>query len=387
MSDNFIPLSIPHISGNEWKYVKECLDTGWVSSAGKYVDLFEKDVKQFVGTKYATACVNGTSALQIALKIVGVRASDEVIVPTLTFIASVNVINYLGANPIFMDCDEFYNIDIVKTIEFIQTNTEFLNGVSINKTTGKRISAIIPVHIFGNPVNFANLVEICKERNIKIVEDCAESIGSYYLDSKKQTGTIGDIACFSFNGNKLITTGGGGMIVTDNKEYAEKAKYLTTQAKDNEIEYVHNEIGFNFRLTYIQAALGVAQLEQLLNFIKIKRENYFFLKSQIDEIQGLNLANIPEYAVSNCWYYCLQVDGANYSMNRIELFDYVYSHGVQTRPVWLLNHLQKPYQNCESYKITKAPKLHSNTLNIPCSVNLSQYELNRIICLLQEVTN
>ncbi|MCK4815244.1 aminotransferase class I/II-fold pyridoxal phosphate-dependent enzyme, partial [bacterium] len=255
-----IPISVPTIQGNEWKYIKECLDTGWVSSAGKYVDKFEEEICRFTGTKYAVACVNGTAALHVSLRLVGVQPTDEVIVPTLTFISPVNAVRYLNAEPIFMDADDYYNIDAQKTIRFIKDESEFKNGFSYNKKTGKRISAIIPVHVFGNAVNLEELTAICTERNIKVIEDATESLGTIYTKGRftgKHTGTTGDIGCFSFNGNKIITTGGGGMIVTNNEEYAKRARYLTTQAKDDQVRYVHNEIGYNYRLTNIQAALGV----------------------------------------------------------------------------------------------------------------------------------
>ena len=261
-----IPLSVPSIKGNEWKYVKECLDTNWVSSAGKYVDLFEQNIANYTGSKYAVACVNGTSALQVSLRLAGVLPGDEVILPTLTFIAPVNAVAYNGASPIFMDSDEYYNIDTDKIIEFIRQKTVFQDGFTYNKTTEKRISAIVPVHVWGNATWLDELIQLCKERNISIVEDAAESMGTCYINgehSGKHTGTIGLLGCLSFNGNKIITTGGGGMILTDYADLAEKAKYLTKQAKDDKVRYIHNEIGYNFRLTNIQAALGVAQLEQL----------------------------------------------------------------------------------------------------------------------------
>ena len=221
-----IPLSVPSIKGNEWKYVKECLDTEWVSSAGKYVDLFEQKIAEYTGAKFAVATVNGTAALHVSLIIAGVKAGDEVIVPSLTFIAPINAVKYANANPIFMDSDKYYNIDSEKTIEFIKNETSFKNGFTYNKKTKKRISAIIPVHILGNAVWLDELVPFCKERNIKIIEDSTESLGTRYTEgnySGKHTGTIGDFGTVSFNGNKIITTGGGGMILTDNEEYARKA--------------------------------------------------------------------------------------------------------------------------------------------------------------------
>jgi len=385
MSD-FIPLSVPSIRGNEWKYIKECLDTEWVSSVGKYVEKFENDICRFTGAKYAVACVNGTAALQVALQIVGVSPGDEVIVPTVTFIASVNVVRYLNAGPIFMDCDEYYNIDVEKTLQFINEETHFKDGVTFNKKTEKRISAIIPVHIFGNADNLEKLIPICKERNIEIVEDATESLGAYYSKGtlkNRYTGTISDIGCYSFNGNKIITTGGGGMIVTNNAEYAEKARYLTTQAKDDPIRYIHNEIGYNFRLTNVQSAMGVAQLERLPEYIEIKKRNYWIYKKKIDKIPGLHLAETPEYAVSNYWFYCLQIDKEIYGKDKEQLMEYLSENKIRTRPIWYLNHLQRPYKDCQNYKIEKAYEMSDRTLNIPCSVNLTTDEIERVLMLLK----
>ena len=388
---NSIPLSVPHINGNEWKYIKECLDTGWVSSAGKYVDMFEQNIAEYTGSKYAIACVNGTSALHISLLIAGVQRDDEVIVPTLTFIAPVNVVRYCGAHPIFMDADKYYNINSEKTIDFILNETEQIKGsdgkwYSYNKKSRRRITAIIPVHVFGNAVWLDDLHTVCNQRNIKVIEDATESLGTRYTDGlykNKHTGTVGDMGCFSFNGNKIITTGGGGMIVTDNAEYANKAKYLTTQAKDDEIRYIHNNIGYNYRLTNIQAAMGVAQLEQLSEFIKIKARNYLHYKEYINHIPGLSLAELPDYANNNYWMYVLQVDENKYCRKKDELIRYLQENGVQTRPLWYLNHLQIMFKNYYSYKISTSLDLLNNTLSIPSSPNLKDYEIHRITELLK----
>jgi perosamine synthetase len=406
MSD-IIPLSIPSIQGNEWKYVKECLDTGWVSSAGKYVELFEEKILEFTGAKYAIACVNGTSALHISLILAGVKPNDEVLVPTITFIAPINAVNYCKAYPVFMDADKHYNLDTRKTIEFIRNetklvdeeasfeseaqknqklkNTNYKTPITVNKKTGRQISAIIPVHVFGNAVLLDELYEVCKERNIKIIEDASESIGTRYTKgnfSTKHTGTIGELGCLSFNGNKIITTGGGGMILTDNKKYAKRAKYLTTQAKDDEVRYIHNRIGYNYRLTNIQAALGVAQLEQLPNYLKIKKANYGFYKKYIDQIPGLHLSEVPGYAENNYWMYALQINKNIYEKDREGLMSYLSGYKIQTRPVWYLNHLQKPYKDCQNYKIEKALELLEKTLNIPCHINLKKQNIERILGIL-----
>jgi len=382
MSEKLIPLSVPSIHGNEWKYIKECLDTEWVSSAGKYVDLFENRITEYTGAKYAVALVNGTAALHIALIVSGVGYDEEVIVPTLTFISPVNTVRYIGAHPVFMDCDEYYNIDVSKTIEFIQKNTIFRNGSCYNKQSKRRIAAIIPVHVSGNAVRIEELVGVCKSRNIKIIEDASESLGTYYTSGElrgKHTGTIGDIGCYSFNGNKIITAGGGGMLVTDNPIYAEKSRYLSTQAKDDPVAYIHNEIGFNYRLTNIQAALGVAQLEKLPEYIPIKICNYKYYKDELDSMEGLHLAEPPNYANNNHWFYSLQIKKDVYGKDREELMHYLSENNVQTRPVWLLNHWQKMNNDCQTYRIEKAIELWEKTLNIPCSVNLRYEEILRVI--------
>jgi len=351
------------------------------------VDLFEKRICKYTGAKYAVACVNGTAALHISLLLAGIQPNDEVIVPTLTFISPVNVVRYLNAFPVFVDCDDYYNIDIEKTIQFIKKETVFKDGCTYNKTTERKISAIIPVHIFGNAVNMDKLYKICKKQNIKIIEDATESLGTRYKQGKfsgKHTGTVGELGCLSFNGNKIITTGGGGMILTNNKEYFEKAKYLTTQAKDDTIRYVHNEIGYNYRLTNIQAAMGVAQLEKLPEFLKIKVQNFELYKKQIDKIPGLHFAETPDYAENNHWMYCLQIDKKLYGKDREELMSYLFEQKIQTRPVWYLNHLQKPYRNFQNYKIEKAIELWESTLNIPCSVSLTDTQINEVILALKK---
>jgi perosamine synthetase len=387
MPDYFIPLSVPKISGNEMEYVKECIDTEWVSSAGKFVDLFENRITEYTGAKYAIACVNGTSAIQVSLQLAGVVSGDEVIVPTLTFIASVNAIFYCNATPIFMDADNYYNMDAKKTITFIKEKTVFKNGSTYNKTTNKKISGIIPVHVWGNACWLDELSDICIERNISIIEDACESLGTVYNRGEfkgKHTGAIGKLGCLSFNGNKIITTGGGGMILTDDEALADKAKYLTTQAKDDPIRYVHHEIGYNFRLTNIQAALGVAQLEQLPDFLAHKKNIHQAYVKALEKIDGLTIAPVPDYANSNYWMNLLQIDSRIYGQDRESLMSRLEEAGIQTRPVWVLNHLQKPYKNYQSYKIEQAEELVNNSLCLPSSTNLSDKELNKVVEVLNE---
>lgn len=377
-----IPLSVPHISGNEWKYIKECLDTEWVSSVGKYVDRFEQEIIRYTGADFAVACTTGTAALHTALIIAGVSAGDEVIVPTLTFIAPVNAVSYTGAEPVFMDCDQYYNLDVTKTLDFLLKESDFKDGVTIDRKSGKRIAAVIPVHIFGNAADLADLIPFCRERNIKVIEDASESLGTRYTSGPLKdmySGTVGDMGILSFNGNKIMTSGGGGMILTKNPQYAEKARYLSTQAKDDPVRYIHNEIGYNYRLTNIQAALGVAQLEKMDEFVQRKEKNYIVYKERFNAIHGVDLAATPGYADNNHWMYALQIKNAAEGSKRDGLMSYLAEKKIQTRPVWYLNHLQRPYQNCKSYEISKAIELYDKTLNIPCSVGLSLTDLNRVV--------
>lgn len=382
---SYIPLSIPTFNGNEWQFVKECIDTEWVSSAGKFVDTFEQKIAEFTGAKYAISCVNGTAALQVSLRLAGVVPGDEVIVPTLTFIAPVNAVAYNNATPVFMDADQYYNLDADKTIDFITNETIYKNGFTYNKKTNKKISAIILVHVWGNAAQLEELVTHCEERNIAVVEDASESLGTVYAKGQfqdKHTGTIGSLGCLSFNGNKIITTGGGGMILTDNESLAEKAKYLTTQAKDDPIRYIHNEIGYNFRLTNIQAALGVAQLEQLPEILKRKKEIYNKYYKAFEKIEGLSIAKVPEYADNNHWLNVLQIDSEVFGENRDAIMTRMEDNGIQTRPVWSLNHEQKPYKNCQTYKIENANKLFINSLCLPSSSKLKIDEIQKVVSMI-----
>ena len=377
-----IPLSAPNLNGNELKYIEECVDTEWVSSAGKYVDIFEENIAKYTGAKFAIACVNGTAALHVSLRLAGVEQGNEVIVPTLAFISPVNVVCYNNAKPIFMDADKYYNIDSEKTIEFIKNETVFKNGFTYNRKTNNKIAAIITVHVWGNACLLDELIDLCNNRNIAMVEDAAESLGTFYKMGKyngKHTGTIGKLGCLSFNGNKIITTGGGGMILTNNFNLASKAKYLTKQAKDDNVKYVHNEIGYNYRLTNIQAALGVAQLEQIPIFLNQKKEIHKYYHESINNILGLSLSITPDYADNNHWLNLLQIDKKIYCNDRETLMERLKSNGIQTRPVRKLNHEQKPYKNCQHYKIERAKKLVENSLCLPSSSNLTNENQNKVV--------
>ncbi|OGW09705.1 MAG: aminotransferase DegT [Nitrospinae bacterium RIFCSPLOWO2_12_39_15] len=377
---NTIPLSEPEISGNEWKYIKECLDTGWVSSVGSYVNRFEEMVANYVGTRYAVATVNGTSALHVSLIACGVQPNDEVIVPTLTFIAPVNIIRYCSAYPIFIDCDaDTLCMDVQKAVDFIKNECEQRKyGYTYNKKTNRRIKAIVPVHIFGHPVDMDPLLEICERNNIDIIEDATESLGSEYKG--KQTGSIGKVGCFSFNGNKIITTGGGGMIVTDDKDLAYKIRHLSTQAKKDPFEYDHDEIGYNYRLTNVQAAMGVAQMERLPEFIDMKRKNaaiYMRLLSNIKEVEMLWEA---EGVKSNFWIYAIKVS----KENKRPLMDFLMAKGIQVRPIWKLIHTLSMYNTCQTYSIENAMDAYETCINVPSSISLKEEEIDFVVKTIRE---
>ena len=337
-----IPLSVPEISGNEWKYIKECLDTNWVSYLGSFVDQFEETIADYVGAKYGVATVNGTAALHTALLVAGIEAEDEVLVSTLTFIAPVNSIRYIGAWPVFIDSEPKYlQMDANKVAEFLEKECRWTSGALYNKVTGRRIKAILPVHILGHPVDMDPIVEIARKYDLIVIEDAAESLGARYKG--KKVGHLGDISCFSFNGNKVITTGGGGMVATDNESWALRAKHLTTQAKSDKLEYLHDEIGYNYRMNNIQAAMGLAQMEKLNEFIGKKRQIAATYTEGLKDVPNLVLMCEDEHAHSTYWLYTLLVGQLDSKQSSRELIKQMNQLGIHSRPLWLPAHLQKMF--------------------------------------------
>jgi perosamine synthetase len=377
-AEAFIPLCAPSIHGNEWKYVKDCLDTTWVSSVGAYVDRFERAVADAVGSKYAVATTSGTAALHVALLVAGIQPDDEVLVSTLTFIAPANAIRYVGAWPVFVDADPAYwQMDPEKVKDFLETQCDWREGALFNRQTGRKVSGILPVHILGHPVDLDPILELARKYELAVIEDATESLGAKY--KKRNVGQLGDIACFSFNGNKLITTGGGGMIVTDNERWAQRAKHLTTQAKDDPIEYVHTEIGFNYRLTNIQAALGVAQMEQLGSFLKRKRSIANFYNEAFAELPGL--APMPEasWAHSAYWMYTIALDEREFGMSSRQLMRELNRNEIQTRPLWQPLHLSRAHVQANRSDCLMAETINSQALSLPCSVGLDYHSQQRVI--------
>jgi len=370
-----IPLSEPLLSGNEWSYVRECLESGWVSSAGAFVKRFEEAVGSYVDTAHAVAVVNGTSALHLSLIACGVERDDEVIVPVLTFAATANAVRYVGANPLFMDCEpETLCIDVRKFSDFILKECgKGSDGFLYNSRTGRRIKAVIPVHVFGHPVEMDPLMDICSSNNIRVIEDAAESIGSLYKG--RHTGTFGHAGCFSFNGNKIITAGGGGMVVTDDPELAARVRHLCHQAKRDPFEYDHDEVGYNYALSNVQAAVGVAQMERLDEFVAIKRRNAALYKDMLSDLEEVFFLMERPWVESNYWFYTLRVT----ELDMQALMGYLMSKGIQVRPLWRPLHLLAVYRDYQAYRIEHALRVHASCFNLPCSVGLGEDEIEFVV--------
>ena len=377
-SQGMIPLCVPEIRGNEWKYIKECLDTNWVSSVGAFVDRFERELADYVGSAHAVATCNGTAALHIALLVAGVQPDDEVLVSTLTFIAPVNAMRYVGAWPVFIDAEpDYWQMDPQKVIGFLEEECLWVNGELRNKTTGRRVKAILPVHILGHPVDMGPILEVARRYDLTVIEDATESLGAKYKG--QMVGTLGDIACFSFNGNKIITTGGGGMIVTDNDRWAEKARYLTTQAKDDPLEYIHSEIGYNYRLTNIQAAMGCAQLEQLDDYIASKRRIAATYTQSLISVSGIAPMVEADWAFSIFWMYTVLVDPERYGIDSRALLHRLGEYGIQTRPLWQPLHKSPAHAGSVAHHCNVAERLNREALSLPCSVDLDTNQLEQVM--------
>jgi len=388
METKFIPLSVPNLKGNELKYVTNAVESEWVSTAGPYVSEFEEKLAEYVGTPGAVSCQNGTSGLHIGLILSGVTHRDAVIVPTLTFIAAVNPVSYLGAMPIFMDCDDSLCMDPVKLAAYCEEECTFRNGILTEKQTGRQIKAVIVVHVFGNMADMTSIMKTAAKYNLKVLEDATEGLGTRYTEGEykgKFAGTIGDIGVYSFNGNKIITTGGGGMIVSQDRNLLKRAKHLTTQAKSDEANFYHDEVGYNYRMTNLQAALGLAQLEQLEDFIQIKQENYEHYRNGLQEIEGLRMLPFREGTRSNYWFYAVFCED-NYYLTRDGIIKLLSDHQVQSRPVWGLIHEQAPYRNGRQYQLQRACYYWKHIVNVPCSTNLKSEDVERVLSLLRPDT-
>ncbi len=384
----YIPLSVPHLKGKEKEYVINAIDKEWVSTAGAYITEFEEKTAKYLGVQGTVACQSGTAGLHLALRLSEVSQGDEVLVPTLTFIAAVNPVYYMGAHPVFMDCDHTLTLDGDKLEKFIKTECAWEKKQLINIKTNRQIKAIIVVHVFGNCADMKKIIDIAKKYHLKVIEDATEALGSYFTQGRYQhkfLGTIADFGVYSFNGNKIITTGGGGMLVAKDSEHLKKAKYLSTQAKDDELYYLHHDIGYNYRMTNIQAAIGVAQLEQLEQFIKTKTQNYHLYKTLLADCEAIEILPFSKEIRANYWFYSLLLKTNQHSIE--EIIATLENEGIQTRPIWGLIHEQKPYLSEQSYAIEQAIYYKQHIINLPCSSNLSTQEVTYVAEKIKSLLN
>ena len=385
-----ISLNEPYLNGKEKIFVKDTLKKNWISNFGEYNKRFEKSLSKFTKSKNVIAVSSGTAALHLALRAMGVVQHSEVIVPSLTFVASVNVIKYLNAHPVFMDVREDHNLDIKKTIEFLNKKTTFKNNYTFNKNSKRKIIAIIVTHMWGNALDFFDLKKICKKKNIRIIEDAAEALGTFYKKGNfknKHVGTIGDIGCLSFNGNKIITTGSGGAILTKDRTVAKKIIYLSEQAKNDGIKYIHNEVGYNYRLSNINSAFGLGQMSKINVYLKRKKFNYQYYKYYIDKIPGLQILKPNNISKSNHWMNVLKIDYKLIKKKPMFFNKKLLNHGIQTRLVWKPNHLQNMYKNDQKFKITISNHIYDSCLCIPSSVNLDIKKLKKICDIIKKIAN
>ena len=378
----FIPLSVPNFGAREAALAGEAITSGWVSTSGGKVTEFEQALADYVHMPRAVACNAGSSALHLAAMAAGITRGDEVIVPTLTFIAAVNPLTrYMGAEPIFIGCDDSLCIDPDAVEAFCAGHCELRGGKLYNKATGAHVKALEVVHVFGNLGDMERLTEIAQKYHLILIEDATEALGTRFTAGKfagKFAGTVGDIGCYSFNGNKIITTGAGGAVVSNHPDWAEHAKHLSTQAKTDLLQFLHDEVGYNYRMTNVQACLGIAQLERLEEFIAHKKALYDHYVEKLDGVKGLRILPFREDCTrSNHWFFSLYVK--DFALDRDEIIEKLQAQGIQTRPVWALIHEQADYPRNEAYALDKALDYRKYIVNLPCSTNLSMEDCDRVI--------
>lgn len=375
----FIPLSIPNFEGNEKKYVNEALDAGWVSTGGAYITKLEQSMAKFLQVENVAACQSGTSALHLSMVEAGIKPGDVVLVPPVTFIAAVNPVKYQFATPVFIDCDDSFCMDPVKLKEFCETQCTFAEGVL--RYEGRTVKALVVVHVFGNMADMEAIMDIAAKYNIIVVEDATEALGTRYTEGKyagKYAGTIGNFGCFSFNGNKIITTGGGGAITARNPKVVDHIRFLSTQAKTDPHYYIHDEIGYNYRMANLQAALGVAQMEELPKFIRRKQRNYELYKELFKDFKLAELMPFREGTSSNKWFYSLNIDRSKITATMREIITTLHDKGIETRAIWGLINEQKPYESEVTYKLEKAPYYAERILNMPSSTQITEEEIRYV---------
>ena len=377
----FIPLSVPNFGPREAELAGKAITSGWVSTSGAKVTEFEQALARYLGTDRAVACNGGSSALHLAAMAAGITRGDEVIVPTLTFIAAVNPLTrYVGAEPVFIGCDDSLCIDPDAVEAFCRDHCELREGKLYNKATGAHVKALEAVHVFGNMADMVRLTDIARRYGLILIEDATEALGTRYTAGPfagKFAGTIGDIGCYSFNGNKIITTGAGGAVVSNHPDWAEHAKHLSTQAKADMLQFLHDEVGYNYRMTNVQACLGLAQLERLEGFIAHKKELYDHYVEKLDGVKGLRILPFrTEDVRPNRWFFSLYLKDAG--LDRDTVIAKLQAQGIQTRPVWALIHEQADYPRNEAYALDKAQDYRKYIVNLPCSTNLSLEDCERV---------
>lgn len=382
----FIPLSVPNFEGNEKKYVNDALEQGWVSTGGAYINQLEKSLAEFLHTDNVAACQSGTSALHLSLVEAGVGPDDVVLVPPLTFIAAVNPVKYQWARPVFIDCDDSFCMDPFKLQDFCEKECQFDGTILYYKN--RKVVALILVHVFGNLADMEKIMAVTERYNIKLIEDATEALGSVFAAGKyagKLAGTIGDFGCFSFNGNKIITTGGGGAVTAKDPKAVDHIRYLSTQAKDDTHYYIHHEVGYNYRMTNLQAALGVAQMEELPVFIKRKQQNYEVYKDLLEGFTLGKLLPFREGTISNKWFYSLEINRDKVKASMREIITALQGKGIETRAIWGLINEQRPYLEEDCYCLEKAPYYANRILNLPCSTNITREEISYVVKSLKEL--
>ncbi len=383
---NFIPLSIPNFEGNEKKYVNEALDAGWVSTGGAYITKLEQSMAKFLQVGNVAACQSGTSALHLSLVEAGIKPGDVVLVPPVTFIAAVNPVKYQFATPVFIDCDDSFCMDPVKLKEFCETECVSEDGVLRYKDNP--VKALVVVHVFGNMADMEAIMDIAAKYNIIVVEDATEALGTRYTEGKfagKYAGTIGNFGCYSFNGNKIITTGGGGAITAQDSKVVDHIRFLSTQAKTDPHYYIHDEIGYNYRMTNLQAALGVAQMEELPGFIRRKQRNYELYKELFKDFDLAELMPFRKGTSSNKWFYSLNIDRSKITATMREIITTLHDKGIETRAIWGLINEQKHYEGEVTYKLEKAPYYAARILNIPSSTQITEEEIRYVAATVKQL--
>jgi perosamine synthetase len=376
-SRRVIPNAMPHLAGNEWKYLKECLDTNWVSAVGPFVERFEREVAAWVGVPHAVATVNGTAALHVALLAAGVKPGDEVLLPSFTFIATANAVAYCGAHPVFLDSEEVsWGLDPARAADFLSRECEVTRGAVINRKTGRVIRALLPVHLYGHPCDLDPVLELGRRYPLAIVEDSAEALGATYKG--RRVGADGLCGCLSFNGNKIITTGSGGMVLSRDEALARRVRQLTTQARGDALEFVHEEVGFNYRLSNLHAALGVAQLEQLEAFVEDKRRTAAFYQSALAGVEGLRSFVEAPWGRSTYWMSSVLIDPRRRPDIRGLIRD-LNADGIQARPLWRPLHLQPAFRDCQRGPVEVAERLYARGLSLPCSVGITDGERRAVV--------